>query len=176
MNEDVVLVELTDIARTELAQRAELVLPPAHRPAAVQRDRLRAEGRLARHLDVRPVHVEQRAACREPSVAPGSAQPQFVVGGRVGPDERLILVDAAGLRRIAAGVRVGEQGDFLVGADPEVVAAADAVSLGASEIGARLLTLLDAKFEMGLSGQPARLIGSCRMVSVDEWLIGGVRG
>ena len=27
MNEDVVLVELTDIARTELAQRAELVLP-----------------------------------------------------------------------------------------------------------------------------------------------------
>ena len=27
MNEDVVLVELTEIARTELAQRAELVLP-----------------------------------------------------------------------------------------------------------------------------------------------------
>ena len=27
MNDDVVLVELTDIARTELAQRAELVLP-----------------------------------------------------------------------------------------------------------------------------------------------------
>ena len=39
-----------------------------------------------------------------------------------------------------------------------------------------LLALLDAKFEMGLSGQPARLIGDCRMVSVDEWLIGGVRG
>ena len=39
-----------------------------------------------------------------------------------------------------------------------------------------LLALLDAKFEMGLSGQPARLIGNCRMVSVDEWLNGGVRG
>ena len=39
-----------------------------------------------------------------------------------------------------------------------------------------LLALLDAKCEMGLSGQPARLIGDCRMVSVDEWLIGGVRG
>ena len=41
---------------------------------------------------------------------------------------------------------------------------------------AYLLALLDARFEMGLSGQPARLIGSCRMVSVDEWLISGVRG
>ena len=29
---------------------------------------------------------------------------------------------------------------------------------------------------MGLSGQPARLTGTCRMVSVDEWLISGVRG
>ena len=33
---------------------------------------------------------------------------------------------------------------------------------------AYLLALFDARFEMGLSGQPARLIGSCRMVSVDE--------
>ena len=33
---------------------------------------------------------------------------------------------------------------------------------------AYLLALLDARFEMGLSGQPARLIGRCRMVSVDE--------
>ena len=41
---------------------------------------------------------------------------------------------------------------------------------------AYLLALLDARFEMGLSGQPARLIGRCRMVSVDEWLISGVRG
>ena len=39
-----------------------------------------------------------------------------------------------------------------------------------------LLALLDARFEMGLSGQPARLVGSCRMVSVDEWLISKVRG
>ncbi len=39
-----------------------------------------------------------------------------------------------------------------------------------------LLALLDAKFEMGLSGQPARLTGSCRVVSVDEWRTGGVRG
>ena len=41
---------------------------------------------------------------------------------------------------------------------------------------AYLPALLDARFRMGLSGQPARLIGSCRMVSVDECLIGGVRG
>ena len=41
---------------------------------------------------------------------------------------------------------------------------------------AYLLALLDAHFEMGLSGQPARLTGSCRMVSVDEWLISGVQG
>ena len=41
---------------------------------------------------------------------------------------------------------------------------------------AYLLALLDARFEMGLSGQPARLIGRCRMVSVDEWLISWVRG
>ena len=40
---------------------------------------------------------------------------------------------------------------------------------------AYLLALLDARFEMGLNGQPARLIGSCRMVSVDEWLTSGVR-
>ena len=32
MNDDVVLVELTDIARTELAQRAELVLPAVIEP------------------------------------------------------------------------------------------------------------------------------------------------
>ena len=40
MNDDVVLVELTDIARTELAQRAELVLPAVivdAGPAAVER-------------------------------------------------------------------------------------------------------------------------------------------
>ena len=36
---------------------------------------------------------------------------------------------------------------------------------------AYLLALLDAGFEMGLSGQPARLVGNCRMVSVDEWQI-----
>lgn len=30
-----------------------------------------------------------------------------------------------------------------------------------------LLALLDARIEMGLSGQPARLMGNCRMVSVD---------
>jgi len=41
---------------------------------------------------------------------------------------------------------------------------------------AYLLALLDAGFEMGLSGQPARLTGSCRLVSVDERLIGGVQG
>ena len=41
---------------------------------------------------------------------------------------------------------------------------------------AYLLALLDAQFEMGLSGQPARLTGSCRMVSVDERLISGVQG
>ena len=41
---------------------------------------------------------------------------------------------------------------------------------------AYLLALLDARFEMGLRGQPARLIGRCRMVSVDEWLSSGVRG
>ena len=39
---------------------------------------------------------------------------------------------------------------------------------------AYLLALLDVEFEMGLSGQPARLIGSCRMVSVDEWVISRV--
>ena len=33
-----------------------------------------------------------------------------------------------------------------------------------------LLALLDARFEMGLGGTPARLIGDCRMVSADEWL------
>ena len=33
-----------------------------------------------------------------------------------------------------------------------------------------LLALLDARFEMGLGGTPARLTGDCRMVSVDEWL------
>ena len=41
---------------------------------------------------------------------------------------------------------------------------------------AHLLALLDARFEMGLSGQPARLVGSCRMVSVDERLSTAVRG
>ncbi len=41
---------------------------------------------------------------------------------------------------------------------------------------AHLVALLDARFEMGLSGQPARLIGSCRMASVDERLINEVRG
>ena len=41
---------------------------------------------------------------------------------------------------------------------------------------AYLLALLDARFEMGLAGQPARLVGDCRMVSVDEWRISGVRG
>ena len=39
-----------------------------------------------------------------------------------------------------------------------------------------LLALLDARFEMGLSGEPARLTGRCRMVAVDEGLISGVRG
>ena len=39
-----------------------------------------------------------------------------------------------------------------------------------------LLALLDARFEMGLRGQPARLMGNCRIVSVDEWLSSGVRG
>ena len=39
-----------------------------------------------------------------------------------------------------------------------------------------LLALLDARFEMGLSGQPARLTGRCRMVAVDEGLVSGVRG
>ena len=41
---------------------------------------------------------------------------------------------------------------------------------------AYLLALLDATFEMGLNGQPARLTGSCRMVSEDERLISGVQG
>ena len=41
---------------------------------------------------------------------------------------------------------------------------------------AHLVALLDATFEMGLSGQPARLTGRCRMASVDERLISGVRG
>ena len=35
-----------------------------------------------------------------------------------------------------------------------------------------LLALLDAGFEMGLAGKPARLTGDCRAVSVDE-LVGG---
>ena len=39
-----------------------------------------------------------------------------------------------------------------------------------------LLALLDASFEMGLGGQPPRLIGSCQLVSVDELLISGSRG
>jgi len=39
-----------------------------------------------------------------------------------------------------------------------------------------LLALIDAEFEMGLSGAPARLIGDCRMVSVDEWLNSRPRG
>ena len=39
-----------------------------------------------------------------------------------------------------------------------------------------LLALLDASFEMGLGGQPARLIGSCQLVSVDELLVSGSRG
>ena len=34
-----------------------------------------------------------------------------------------------------------------------------------------LLALLDARFEMGLGGQPARLVGDCQLVSVDELLI-----
>ena len=38
-----------------------------------------------------------------------------------------------------------------------------------------LLALLDAAFEMGLEGQPARLVGDCRLVSVDELLAGGER-
>ena len=38
----------------------------------------------------------------------------------------------------------------------------------ALELETRLLALLDAKFEMGLSGQPPRLLGNCRMVSVGE--------
>ena len=41
---------------------------------------------------------------------------------------------------------------------------------------AYLLALLDATFEMGLNGQPARLTGSCRMVSVDERLVSGLQG
>ena len=41
---------------------------------------------------------------------------------------------------------------------------------------AYLLALLDARIEMGLSGQPARLTGRCRMVSVHEGLISGVQG
>lgn len=43
-------------------------------------------------------------------------------------------------------------------------------------LGAHQVALLDARFEMGLSGQPARLTGSCRMASVDEPLISEVRG
>ena len=39
-----------------------------------------------------------------------------------------------------------------------------------------LLALLGARFEMGLGGTPARLIGDCRMVSIDEWLNSRVRG
>ena len=34
-----------------------------------------------------------------------------------------------------------------------------------------LVALLDARFEMGLLGRPARFVGSCRMASVDERLI-----
>ena len=39
-----------------------------------------------------------------------------------------------------------------------------------------LVALLDARFEMGLCGRPARLVGSCRMASVDERLISRARG
>ena len=40
---------------------------------------------------------------------------------------------------------------------------------GALGLEACLVALLDADVEMGLNGRPPRLIGSCRMVSVDEW-------
>ena len=39
-----------------------------------------------------------------------------------------------------------------------------------------LLALLDAEFDMGLSGHPARLIGECRIASVDESLMSGRQG
>ena len=42
---------------------------------------------------------------------------------------------------------------------------------GALGLGAYLVALLDAEFEMGLGGRPARLIRSCRMASVDDWAI-----
>ena len=137
----------------------------AHGRTAVERDRLRAEGRLTRHLDIRPVHLEQRAAGAEPSIAPRAAQPQLVVGGRVRPDQCLILVDAAGLRRIVAGIHVGEQGDFLVGADPEVVTAADAVALGTGEIGVRPVVeaVADARFEQH-AAVVGRKVGERRVV------------
>ncbi len=39
-----------------------------------------------------------------------------------------------------------------------------------------LVALLDAEFEMGVSGKRARLVGNCHMASVDERLIGGAAG
>ena len=47
---------------------------------------------------------------------------------------------------------------------------------GALGLEAYLVALLDAEFEMGLGGQPARLIRSCRMASVDDWAISRVQG
>ena len=39
-----------------------------------------------------------------------------------------------------------------------------------------LLALLDAEFEKGLRRTPARLLGDCRMASVDEWLNSRAQG
>ena len=47
---------------------------------------------------------------------------------------------------------------------------------GALGLEACLVALLDVEFEMGLGGQPARLIRSCRMASVDDWAISRVQG
>ena len=111
----------------------------AYGPGAVQRNRLGAEGCEPRHLNVLPIHLEERAAGIESSVPPGAAHPDLVVGGGIGPDQRLIFIDATRLRGIVARVRVGEKGNLFVGAHPEVVAAADAVPFRAGEVGVRLL-------------------------------------
>ena len=45
----------------------------------------------------------------------------------------------------------------------------------ALELEVHLLALLGADFEMGLDGQPARLTGECRLVSLEELLSGDRR-
>ena len=52
----------------------------------------------------------------------------------------------------------------------------DQYALSASRPTLVVMALLDARFEMGLCGRPARLVGSCRMASVDERLISRARG